>query len=119
MRGATLDTIGVREARSRIDNMGARAREQTAVFESEGRRAQRLVSGIPVDTGRLDRGVRGGPESELKSGPWGFVLLTRVPYARFVFRGTSRSTARPPRVPSATIARSTCSSVARDLDRAR
>ena len=116
---ATLTTTGVREARSRIDHMGARARAQTHTFESEGRRAQRLITGIPVDSGRLAASVRGGPDSELETGPWGFAILTRVPYAPFVFRGTSAMRARPPVVPRATIARSTSQAVARDLDRAR
>lgn len=82
-----------------LQAMGARALNQSHTFETEGRAAQRSIGGIPVRTGRLERGVRGGPESILHVGRAGYTIATTVPYARFVFGGTKSMPARPPRVP--------------------
>lgn len=114
----SAETTGVPQARSRIDAMARRARNQTATFQEQARRAQRSITGIPVDTGRLAASARGGPDSHIEAGPWGFAILSDVPYAAFVFRGTSRMRARPPRVPRS-IGADTARAVSRDLDRAR
>jgi hypothetical protein len=71
------------------------------------------VTGIPVDTGRLAASVR---NPTIRSGDWGFALLTDVPYARYVFRGTPTMDARPPQVP-ATVGQATARAIASDLAR--
>lgn len=111
---ASITTTGVDTTRRMLDGIGARALNQQRTFETEGRAAQRSISGVPVRTGRLDRGVRGGPGSILNVGPAGYTIATSVPYARFVFGGTKRMPARPPRIPSGLGAQS-ATSVARDV----
>lgn len=91
---------GDREAARMLRRIGERARHQRATFEQEGRSAQRRISGIPVATGRLARSVRGAStEGDVKATDRGYVITTSVPYARFVFGGTERMPARPPRIP--------------------
>jgi hypothetical protein len=65
----------------------------------EAARVQRTISGVPVDTGRLAASVAGGRETLREAGPGGYRIGSRVPYAPFVFGGTRRTAARPPRVP--------------------
>lgn len=93
-----VKAIGDEKAARMLDEMGHRARDQRASMDRAGRAAQRSVSGVPVDTGRLRASMNGGPESELKVTPWGYELGTKVPYARFVFYGTESMPARPPHV---------------------
>jgi hypothetical protein len=94
---------------------GARARHQTPVLEVQGHKAAAHITGVPVDTGRLAAGVR---NAKVKAGPWGFVLLTDVPYARYVFRGTATMAARPPQLPSS-VGRDTARAISADLERAQ
>jgi hypothetical protein len=90
-----VTTTGDKAAAATLSRVGAAAFEQAPVMASAARRTARGVRGIPVDTGRL----AASPEV-LDSGPFGFVVGSRVPYARYVFHGTRYMAARPPRVPS-------------------
>lgn len=83
-----------------LRNVGYRALHQSATFDREAHDAQRRISGIPVATGRLERGVKGGAESIVNVRDDGYTLATMVPYARFVFGGTKTMRARPPRIPT-------------------
>lgn len=112
----TISCVGADRAAAYLHGIGARARNQTRTFEAEGRRAQRSITGIPVATGRLERGVRGGSESIMRASPVGYTVATTVPYARFVFGGTKYMAARPPRVP-ANLATNAASAVGSDLVR--
>jgi hypothetical protein len=111
-----IEAIGADRAAVYLRGIAARARNQTRTFEAEGRRAQRSISGIPVATGRLARGVRGGSESVVRANPAGYTVATTVPYARFVFGGTKYMAARPPRVPT-NLASNAASAVSSDLVR--
>lgn len=112
----SISCEGADRAASYLRGIAVRARNQTRTFEAEGRRAQRSITGIPVATGRLERGVTGGPESIMRAGPAGYTVATAVPYARFVFGGTKYMTARPPRV-ATNLATSAASAVGSDLVR--
>ena len=113
----TITVTGDTAAARKLRAIGTRATRQRSTFESEGRAAQRRISGIPVATGRLDRGVRGGSESTLDADDRGYTIGTTVPYARFVFGGTERMPARPPRVPR-DLGRRAADAIGLDLRRA-
>lgn len=90
---------GDERAAAMLRDVGHKATHQYETLLVAGRQTQRAISGVPVDTGRLERGVTGGPESALDVTDDGFDVGTAVPYARFVFGGTRYVSARPPRVP--------------------
>jgi hypothetical protein len=96
----SVDVVGEDKAARMLHGMGRRALDQSNAMRQAGRSTQRSISGIPVATGRLERGTRGGPESTLDVDATGYVIGTKVPYARFVFYGTKYMRARPPKVPS-------------------
>jgi hypothetical protein len=91
---------GAREAAAHVQRIGTRATHQRTTFQREADHASRQITGVPVDTGRLQRGTGKPPEGFADATDHGYVIGTTVPYARFVFRGTSVMPARPPKVPS-------------------
>jgi hypothetical protein len=109
-----ITVTGVPETQRHLHAIAARAGRQRHTMQSEGRAAQRSITGIPVDSGRLARGVRGGSESTLEATNVGYRVGTSVPYARFVFKGTRKMAAQPPRVPRNLGARA-ASAIAADL----
>ena len=113
---SAITVEGADRAAAQLRAVGQRALDQSDTFEVQGRRAQRSITRIPVRTGRLERGVTGGPESILRAGPAGYTIATAVPYARFVFGGTSRMPARPPHVPN-TLGPDAAQAVGRDVVR--
>jgi hypothetical protein len=94
-----VTVTGLAAAQRRLDALALRAADQTPVMTAEAARVQRTIAGVPVDTGRLARSVAGGADTLRRAGRDGYVVGSRVPYAPFVFGGTRRSPARPPRVP--------------------
>jgi hypothetical protein len=94
-----ITVTGADVVQRRLEGMGRRALRQRPTFEREGRYAQRSIKGVPVATGRLARGVRGGSESVLEVTAYGYRVGTNVPYARYVFGGTKSMPARPPDIP--------------------
>ena len=115
MATARLTVQGAEALERKLTATGARARQQTPTLQAQGRRAAAKVTGVPVDTGTLAAGVR---NAQVKAGPWGFVLLTDVPYARYVFRGTASMEARPPQLPTS-VGSDTAQAIAKDLERAQ
>lgn len=97
-----LHTEGVQQAQERLRRTSERAQHQHDTLEKEAKRVQRQISGIPKATGRLEKGVKGGSESVIKVTDSSYSIGTTVPYARFVFRGTSTMPAQPPRIPPST-----------------
>jgi hypothetical protein len=97
---------------------GARALRQRETFEAEARYAQRQLQGVPVKTGRLERSVKGGSETLRDVTDRGYVIGSKVPYARFVFGGTKHMAARPPRVSERTLGNHAADAVGVDLRRA-
>jgi hypothetical protein len=75
--------------------MGMRAEAQAPTMKAAARDTARKVKGIPVDTGRLSASVE-----VISADNDGFVVGSKVPYAKFVFGGTRYVKARPPDVPS-------------------
>jgi hypothetical protein len=100
VRGQHVTVTGDDAAIRHFYALAAGAYDQRAQLEQAGREAQRRIGGIPVDTGRLTRGVHGGTGSVLDVANTGFKIATTVPYARMVFKGTKHMRARPPTVPS-------------------
>jgi hypothetical protein len=100
VRGEHVTTTGLEAVMQHIYALAAGAYDQRAQLEQAGREAQRRIGGIPVDTGRLTRGVHGGTGSVLDVANTGFKIATTVPYARMVFKGTKYMRARAPSVPS-------------------
>lgn len=112
---SSITIQGDRALEHRLAATGSRAHHQEPVLRAQGHAAARAVTGVPVDTGRLAAGVR---SAQVKVGPWGFVLLTDVPYARYVFRGTPTMEARPPVVP-ASVGANTAKAISSDLAHVR
>jgi hypothetical protein len=96
-----------------LRDVGVKATRQRETMLVAARQTQRAISDIPVDTGRLQRGVSGGPESTMTVTDTGFEIGTTVPYARFVFGGTKHMSAHPPRVPD--VASRVATAIANDL----
>lgn len=117
MSGISVTCTGAAQAGRKLRDVAQRAQRQQHTFEREGRAAQRAIAGIPVKTGRLEKGVTGGPGSILNVRDDGYTIATSVPYARFVFGGTKRMTARPPRIPR-DLGSSAADAVGLDLRRA-
>ncbi len=80
--------------------------------------AERQITGVPVDTGRLAESTRGGDDQLRKVDDASFSLGSQVPYARFVFGGTKHMRARPPRVNVTAIARAGAQRINQELERA-
>jgi hypothetical protein len=69
------------------------------------------------ETGRLQAGTSGGSaESVLTVKADSYVISTRVPYARFVFKGTRYQAAQPPTIPPDADAQASAA-ILRDLTR--
>jgi hypothetical protein len=114
----SVTVTGDDAAARHLRNIARRAGRQRPTMEREGRAAQRRITGVPVDTGRLQRGVRGGPESTFKATENGYEIGTEVPYAPFVFGGTKHMAARPPKVPR-DLGKRAAQAIATDLDHVR
>ncbi len=97
MPSVSVTARGVPQAAGQLERMGTNALRQEPTMTDAGRNTARRVSGVPVRTGRLAASVE-----LLDADDYGFVVGSRVPYARFVFRGTKYMSAQPPRVPSDT-----------------
>jgi hypothetical protein len=83
---------GATETARRLNAAGNESVSQAEVMRNVGERTRRGLRGVPVDTGTLAGSI------DVVSGNFGFVVGTRVPYARFVFAGTRNMPAQPPRV---------------------
>jgi hypothetical protein len=107
---------GDRLAAHRMQRMAQHAGQQQPTMAKAAHQTQRQIKGVPVDTGRLQRGVHGGSEAIVVVHDDGFVVGTTVPYARHVFNGTKYMAARPPHVPD--VGRLVATDMANSLDRA-
>jgi hypothetical protein len=96
-----------------LRDVGVKATHQRETMLVAARQTQRAIRGIAVDTGRLERGVKGGTESTMIVTDAGFEIGTSVPYARFVFGGTRYVRARPPHIPE--IATRVATAISNDL----
>lgn len=95
----SVDVEGAREAAAHVQHIGERATHQRETFKREAEHAAGQITGVPVATGRLARGTGKPPEGFADATNGGYVIGTTVPYARFVFKGTSVMPARPPKLP--------------------
>lgn len=109
---AAIEIIGDREAAARLVAMGRRAEALEPVMDQEAERTARSVTGVPVDTGRLAASIE-----VLGANDRGYAVGSRLPYARYVFRGTRYVDAHPARVPTDT-GRRGAAAIARYLERA-
>jgi hypothetical protein len=98
---------------ARLTRLGLQAMAQAPVMAAQARAAARDIGGIPRDTGRLEASVRVGYRADSD----GFRVVSNVPYAHFVFGGTSRMAARPPQVPESAIGADTADAVMGSLRR--
>jgi hypothetical protein len=113
----SVTVTGDDAAARKLRAIGTRALRQRPTFEREARDAQRRISGVRVDTGRLERSVRGGSDTLRETTARGYVIGSTVPYARHVFNGTKYMPARPPRVPN-DLGRRAADAIGVDLRRA-
>jgi hypothetical protein len=104
---------GDRAAALRLHRVGTAAQAQAPTMAKLGHDAARRVTGIPSDTGTLAKSIE-----VIASGDWGYVLGSKVPYARYVFRGTKYVDARPPRIPG-DIQRRAANAIGDDITRPR
>jgi hypothetical protein len=90
---------GVAAAVAHLEEVGVAAHEARPTMEDLARDAANAISRVPSDTGRLSDSLRDNAGEQYKRvTPYGYDVGTTVPYARFVFRGTGKMKARPPRV---------------------
>ena len=95
-------------AASMLERIAQRASQSMApALERAARHAP--VTGIPVDTGKLAASPRVRVEGDEA------LIVSDVPYARFVFRGTRHMAARPPTVNTAALAHAAADEVAREV----
>jgi len=114
----TVEVIGDERVIRDLQAKGDQATRLKPVMQGVADFAERQITGIPVDTGRLSRSVRGGGDQLLRVNDQGFDLGSTVDYARFVFGGTKNMKARPPRVNTNAIARRAAQDINRELERA-
>ena len=114
----TVEVIGDERVIRDLQAKGDKATRLRPVMDDIADFAERQITGIPIDTGRLARSVRGGGDQLLRLRDDGFDLGSTVDYARFVFRGTKYMKARPPRINTNAIARDAASRINQEIERA-
>jgi len=114
----TVEVIGDEQVIRDLQAKGDQATRLKPVMAGVADFAERQITGIPIDTGRLARSVRGGGDQLLNVTDQGFDLGSTVDYARFVFQGTKHMKARPPRVNVNAIARRAAQDINREIERA-
>ena len=103
----TLDTHRVT---SMCDQIGHRATgDMRPALKRAAEAGRSSITGIPVDTGRL----AASPKTTVHGDE--VLIVTDVPYARFVFGGTQYVPARPPNVHGDAIAKIASREVAREV----
>ena len=103
--GVTVDTTATA---GMLERIAQRAEANLApALERAARGAP--VTGIPVDTGKLAASPRVRIEGDEA------LIVSDVPYARFVFRGTRHMPARPPHINTSALARAAADEVAREV----
>ena len=115
MAAKTVEIEGTAQTALLLHRIGQRGADQTETMEAEAKRVQRAITGVPRDSGRLDKSVHGGAETLRRVWPEGYLIGSLVPYAPFVFRGTRYMDARPPKVP-ADVADGAGRAIAKDLE---
>ena len=92
---------------------GRKAQDQSSSLEQAGQAAGAIApGGWQSETGDLTSSL-GGPRVEASADR--VVLWDTVPYSRFVFYGTSRQSAQPPRVSISVLAGEASREIAHDL----
>jgi hypothetical protein len=110
---------GVTAAAEKIRAVGMSAHEQRSTMDDLARNAADAITRVPRDTGRLDDSLKDGAAEQYKRVTnYGYEIGTTVPYARFVFRGTGKMKARPPRVSRKRLNDEAALAIAADLIRA-
>jgi hypothetical protein len=109
----TVIVKGDKRAEAVILRAGRKAQDQSSSLESAGQAAGAISpGGWRTQTGELT-GSLGEPRVEATGDR--LVLWDTVPYSRFVFYGTSRQKAQPPRVQISVLAGAASRKVAHDL----
>jgi hypothetical protein len=90
-RGSIVE-VETHQATAMLDRISRNAEHVTPALERVGRAGAATVTGIPVDTGRLAASPRARTEGDE------VLIVSDVPYARYVFNGTKYVPARPPNV---------------------
>jgi hypothetical protein len=112
----TIKAEHVGEQQRRLAKIAHKAGDQSDTLRNEGRKVQRQIK-TANETGRLQAGTSGGSaESVLTVKADSYVISTRVPYARFVFKGTRYQAAQPPTIPPDADAQASAA-ILRDLTR--
>jgi hypothetical protein len=114
----TVEVIGDERVIRDLQAKGDQATRLRSVMDDVADYSERQIAGIPVDTGRLARSVRGGGDQLLRLRDDGFDLGSTVDYAGFVFRGTRFMKPRPPRINVNAIARTAAQRINREIERA-
>ena len=91
---SAVTVIGDEATARRLDRLGLAAHVQSPTMAAAARTTASRIRDIPVDTGRLAASME-----PLNVTSYGFDVGSRVPYAKYVFHGTRKMRARPPRVP--------------------
>ena len=91
---SAVSVSGDKAAAAQLEATGKRATSQRQVLADVARKTAKAITGIPVDTGRLEDSI-----APLWVNDSGFAVGTRVPYSRYVFNGTRYMAAQPPSIP--------------------
>lgn len=86
---------GADDTARHLRQIGDNAEHLTAVHQRQGEEVARGTVVTAIDSGTLRDSIE-----VLHADEDGFAVGSRVPYARFVFRGTIHQPPRPPKVPA-------------------
>ena len=86
---------GAQDMAVKLSETEERSARLRGVLTPIAERVARQTTGVPVATGALARSIKA-----LEVTDQGFKVGSELPYARYVFHGTSSMDARPPKVPA-------------------
>ena len=111
---STVTVTGDDRTASILVAKGDAATDLKDVMDRQARQAVRRITGVPQDTGRLAASIE-----VLDVTDSGFEVGSQVTYAHYVFDGTRYMDARPPRIATGAIARSSAVDINRRIQGAR
>jgi len=114
----TIEVTGDERVIRDLQAKGTAATRLKPVMSNVADFAERQITGVPIDTGRLARSIRGGSEQLRRITDQGFDLGSTVDYARFVFRGTKHMRAQPPKINTDAISRRAATDINKEIERA-
>lgn len=114
-----IEVSGDKRVAHALNAKGAAALRLKPEMNKTADYAERQIRDVARDSGNLQRSIVGGSDQYRDVVDYGFKLGTKVPYSRFVFRGTKYQDAQPPSINDKAIARHSSREILRKLRGAR